>query len=145
MAIKDLHKAEKSIFAVALMLIVLVGVGVLLIVSNTTEDKNNPPIPSSDSRVVTGIVTDLIEDCVRAESLEDGEVNTRAGIQCDAGSFLTVDGITVQVATGLVPSELAFYQDISAIEVGDTVEIVYQENNFGSFDVNCDDCLVRPL
>ena len=145
MTVKDLDKAGHSIFIVAIVLIVLVGVGIITIIANSEETSVSDQSTRGDSNVVTGVVEELFEDCVRAESFEDGEVVPNPAITCDGGSYIVVGEQRIQTSAGFVVADQYFEVSISELQAGDTVEVIYNERSPGIYDLNCDSCAIRPL
>ena len=143
MALKDTKNVPHSLFVIGISLMLLVGAGVLILISNADDDKLE--LPAAETRTVTGIATKVIEDCVRNEELIDDEIDDEGPIICDGGSAVTVDGITIGTSSGFTTPEMSYGHDISAIVPGDVVEVVYHENAAGGFDLSCDACTIREL
>ena len=135
MALKDLHKADKSIFAVAIVLIVLVGLSLVLIIANSEPAGNS----------VTGVITELTEDCVRREAYVDGRIVTEGAVTCDGGSYLLVGDQRIQTSAGFVAESEYFEVSIRDFNAGDSVEVIYNERSPGIFDLNCEECAIRAL
>jgi len=95
----------------------------------------------STCRVKTGIVTRITPNCGTAVELIDGKevVDKVSSNLCDGGSFMKIDDLGVQTATGLVASGF-FEKDVSTIELGDKVTVKYVENKEGRATLNCDAC-----
>lgn len=144
MAYKDLKKVEQSIFIVTVVLILVVGASVLAIISNNDDDRVKVA-DVGDTKSVTGVITRLYEDCVRGETFVSGKVFTDDYITCDGGSSITVGGVRIQTSAGFVAENAYFETDISQLSAGDTVEVRYNERSPGIYDVNCDECQIRPL
>ena len=144
MALKDLHKADKSIFAVAIVLIVLVGLSLVLIIANS-EPADAPSAGNISGNSVTGVITELTEDCVRREAYVDGRIVTEGAVTCDGGSYLLVGDQRIQTSAGFVAESEYFEVRIRDFNAGDSVEVIYNERSPGIFDLNCEECAIRAL
>ena len=156
---KDLSSISHSIFVVAIGLVIMVGVGVIIAIANSAENdsindsKSNPEEfvenvnQEPGSRRITGVVTEIFNDCSNRLILEDGEVvESTDAISCDGGSILTLnDDQQILFSSGFVPSDQAFEYDLGELMPGDTAEVVYEELESGIGTLNCDECEVRIL
>lgn len=97
----------------------------------------------TQNTTVRGVITRIEPNCDQVLELSDsGEiVSVDEPILCDAGSFIVVEGITIQVASGLIDNEEEMFEyDIGALKPGDTVSVDYKRLSDTTGTINCDGC-----
>ena len=107
---------------------------------------------SEEASIATtiGRVEKIHPDCGPDRYLDaDGNAKTSnaKSYMCDGGDYITVDGISYQTSSGLIPTGF-WSRDIGNINPGDRVEIkaitkTYDEHEYRK--LSCDSCYVRKI
>jgi len=121
---------KKSIIFAGILLTALIGLIYFVVVG-----------PPAATGTKTGIVTKIIPNCGAVVELIDGKevVDKESSGICDGGSFIRVDDLLIQTATGLVASGM-FDKSVAGIKLGDKVTAKYVEDKNGLATLNCANC-----
>jgi hypothetical protein len=93
--------------------------------------------------VIRGILTELFTDCQAHYVLGGGGVvEQRDSITCDGGSYVVVDGKTIQTSAGLVPAGQYYDRHNPALRPGQQVVVsaTAASQTSAALTLNCGQC-----
>lgn len=140
MSIRTIHKSDKILFTIATLMLILVGMVLLFVRTDVDTQPKTGTIG-----VVSGVVTEVFQDCGSHLVLENGRVVERGAVICDGGSYIVVDGETIRTSAGFTVAEEYYDVDISNLTPGDNVEVYYVTNELGVNELDCNDCTIEVL
>ena len=122
-----------SLLAIAIALVLFMGMGLLVGIVNNADDNSSATIQDEDQeeqsetgqKTISGVVEEVFEDCSRWRVFEDGKVVEKDQISCDGGSFIVVDGVKIKTSAGFTTPENYFVYEIDDLTPGDESTVTY--------------------
>ncbi|MNQ98233.1 hypothetical protein D3C85_1139150 [compost metagenome] len=112
-------------------------------VTHNSTLRQRPPAPDLPISRLAGKVTRIITSCSDKVLDVDGTIKPGAGHGlCDGGSFVYIDGQSIQTATGNVGIKDSFSISTKSIELGDEVTAYYAIGSRGEKTLHCSDCSI---
>lgn len=100
---------------------------------------------NGEAHEVTGKITRKTTSCGREVLQEDGSVKRGPGV-CDGGNSLTVEGVLILTGSGALGGRSPKYiSDISELNAGDKVKVLYALDEGGRASTNCEVCYIKKI
>lgn len=108
--------------------------------ATTVAETTEPEGP--ELQIVSGTVTEVFTDCYTHLILtEEGESVVIEPVSCDGGSWVIIDGVRIETASGFVlTDDEVFDHHIRDLQPGEVATAVAVLTDADTLDLNCDEC-----